>query len=169
MHKSFRACSGLMYRLQKLVLQVLPVSAETKRHAELCTLNLARQMDLQDLVIMWSYESICQSSSIAPVVCPGSVLWATGMVWMWKPAREVTICLKKTMAAPQEVRMDTIASIVSELESISVLKKRSKEWNWRLFSLENMFILLQTGFQQVFDSPPSSTGSSLLMIDDLIG
>lgn len=48
------------------------------------------------------------------------------MVWMWKPAREVTICLKKTMAAPQEVRMDTIASIVSELESISVLKKGAK-------------------------------------------
>lgn len=56
----------------------------------------------------------------------------TGVVWVWQPARDVTVLLKTTMTAPKKVSVAAaVASVVSELESAFHWKK-SKERHWRL-------------------------------------
>lgn len=62
-----------------------------------------------------------------------SVLWGT-----------TGSCLKRTVAAPKEVSEDdAIASVIAKLKRIFFFHwKKSKEWHWRLFSMEKMFLLL---------------------------
>ena len=58
-----------------------------------------------------------------------------------------TACFKQTMAAPEEVSLDTeIASVISELESISSSKEEQRTTLKAFLHGKDVFSLLPTSF-----------------------
>ena len=65
-----------------------------------------------------------------------TIRWeSSAVVYLWQPAPEASVSFTTTMAAPQEVSVAVIASVISELESIFHWKE-SRELHGKLFLME---------------------------------
>lgn len=63
-----------------------------------------------------SYVLVATTQALNHLASSKKELTAAGVVWVCRPVREATVCLKTTMAAPKAVDLATISSVIPELE-----------------------------------------------------
>ena len=62
---------------------------------------------------------------------------APGVVWVWRPAWEGTVRLKKAVVAPQDVSEAAVASVISQLDGLFPERRAKKKKNGN--GVEKMF------------------------------